>query len=148
MHARALSWPMRKLVMLAGAAIAGIAAHCLEAAVVKSPESPQIFSDNEVTWEQLRWFPATNSLVASITFSNEEYMSRVEPKREERCDFLLPGVRFDSTSGLFVLHSGSRTTPVARFRNDIIGREIRLLPGARLQVDSNAGRIHVSLVTS
>jgi len=109
---------------------------------VRSPETAQTYSDNSIFWRQLRWLPTSRQLVATITFSNIDYVSRVEPRHDETYTFPLPGVRFSPETSTFSL--GGK--PVARLHEDFIGRSIELLPTARILVTNRSGRIHVRLL--
>lgn len=110
--------------------------------VVRSPETAQTYADNSILWRQLRWLPASRQLVATITFSNIDYISRVEPRHDETYTFPLPGVKFSPEAGLFTL--GGK--PVARLHDDLIGHSIELLPTARILVTNRSGRLAVRLL--
>lgn len=110
--------------------------------VVRSPETAQTYSDNSILWRQLRWLPASHQLVATITFSNIDYVSRIEPRHDETYTFPLPGVKFSPDTGVFSL--GGK--PVARLHEDLIGRSVELLPTARILVTNRSGHIVVRLL--
>lgn len=111
--------------------------------VLRSPETANTYADNSILWRQLRWLPASRQLVATITFSNIDYISRIEPRHDETFTFPLPGVTFNSDTGLFSLAG----KPVARLRRELFTHGIALLPTARILVDKNAdGRVSVRLL--
>jgi hypothetical protein len=109
---------------------------------VRSPETAQTYADNSILWRQLRWLPASQQLVATITFSNIDYVSRVEPRHDETYTFPLPGVKFSPATGVFSLDG----RPVARLHNELIGRSVALLPSARILVTNRSGHIVVRLL--
>jgi hypothetical protein len=118
-------------------------------AVLRSPETVQTYADNSILWRQLRWWPASSQLVATITFSNIDYVSRVEPRHDETFTFPLPGVKFTAKTGTFYV-SGPQgeAIPVARLRRGLIGQTVELLPTTRMLVTNRSGRVAVRLVTS
>jgi hypothetical protein len=109
---------------------------------VRSPETAQTYADNSVLWHQLRWLPASHQLVATITFSNIDYISRVEPRHDETYTFPLPGVKFSPDTGLFSLDG----KPVARLHRDLFVQSIELLPSARVLVTNHSGQVAVRLL--
>lgn len=111
--------------------------------VIRSPETADTYADNSILWHQLRWLPASRQLVATITFSNIDYVSRVEPRHDETYTFPLPGVKYSADTGIFSLNG----KPVARLQNDLIGHSIQLLPTARILVTNRSGHIAVRLLT-
>ncbi len=114
---------------------------------VRSPETVQTYAYSSILWHQLRWLPGPKALVASITFSTLNYASRVEPRHDERFDFSLPGVKFDSNSGIFfVSDAQGQHIPVAALRPKLIGQSIELLPGAQMNVFMRSGEVHVVLL--
>ncbi len=115
---------------------------------IMSPDSGQTFSFSSVNWKQLRWAAGSQSLIASITFSNYEYVSRVEPREDDRFDFPLPGVTFDRATGVFSAHDHSRSIPVAILRREWFFSTIVLLPGAQIVIHKQSGKVRVELVAS
>jgi hypothetical protein len=114
---------------------------------VRSPETAQTYADNSILWHQLRWLPASHELVATITFSNIDYVSRVEPRHDETYTFPLPGVKFSPDTGVFSIAGGhGQGVPVARLRDDHLVRSVELLPTARVLVTNRGGHIVVRLV--
>lgn len=117
-------------------------------ASLRSPEVAHTYADNSLLWHQLRWLPASNQLVATVTFSNLDYISRVESRHDETFNFPLPGVKFDPRTNTFSV-SGSRgeAVPVAVLHTDFIGKSIELLPTARLLVTHHPhGQVTVRLL--
>ena len=132
---------------------AGLVMHLTPPAVaaplsLRSPEIADTYADNSLLWHQLRWLPASRELVATLTFSNLDYISRVEPRHDETFNFPLPGVKFDSRTNTFsVPGSRGEAIPVAVLHADLIGHSIDLLPTARLLVTHHPhGRVTVRLV--
>ncbi len=111
---------------------------------LRSPETAHTYADNTLLWHQLRWLPESNQLVATVTFSNIDYISRVEPRHDETYNFPLPGVKFDAKTSTFYAPGG---IPVAVMRPDLIGRSIELLPTARLLITHHPhGQVTVRLL--
>jgi hypothetical protein len=113
-------------------------------AALRSPQVAQTYADNSILWHQLRWLPGSRQLVATITFSNIEYISREEPRHDETFNFALPGVTFDAGSGTFYMGG----TPVAKVQTQLIGKGIELLPTARVLVNNHSGRVTVRLLAN
>ena len=133
---------------LAAGAVAGFTplAQAMPVAI-HSPQTAQTYADASILWHQLRWLPKSQTLVASITFSNLNYASKAEPRQDERFDFALPGVKFDATNGTFyVMGSGGERIPVAAKQRDPLGYSIRVLPGAQMEVLERSGLVHVTLL--
>jgi hypothetical protein len=119
------------------------------ALMIRSPNSAQTYSAHSIQWEQLRWLPRERAFVASITFSNLDYESRDEPRRDERFDFFLPGVSFDERKGIFyAFGKGGERIPVAAIAHELIGKEIKLLPGSTIQITTRSGKVAVALTTN
>jgi hypothetical protein len=117
--------------------------------VIHSPDTAQTYALHSVQWKQLRWLPRARAFVASITFSNLNYESRAEPRRDERFDFAFPGVRLDAKDQVFyVLDQNHSRIPVARIAKEFVGKQIELLPGSSIEILSHDGKIHVALCTS
>ncbi len=116
---------------------------------VQSPDTAQTYSFGTILWRQLRWIPARQALVASITFSNVDYVSRVEPRHDERFDFALPGVQCERATGVFFVRakSGAKLR-VAAIHRQIIGTNIELLPTSEIATVTNSGRVTVVLTAS
>ncbi|EDY15764.1 hypothetical protein CfE428DRAFT_6710 [Chthoniobacter flavus Ellin428] len=113
---------------------------------LRSPEIADTYADNSLLWHQLRWLPNSRELVATLTFSNTDYISRVEPRHDETFNFPLPGVKFDARTNTFSV-PGNPAIPVAVLHADLIGHSIDLLPTARLLVTHHPhGRVTVRLL--
>lgn len=142
-----------KVDFLSLAITAGLVMHITPPAtatptILRSPETAQTYADNSIFWRQLRWLPSSNQLVATITFSNIDYVSRVEPRHDETFTFPLPGVRFTAKTGtVYVPGPQGHTIPVARLRRGLIGQTVELLPTARMLVTNRSGCVAVRLVT-
>ena len=111
-------------------------------AALRSPETAQTYADNSMLWHQLRWLADSHQLVATITFSNLDYVSRVEPRHDETFNFPLPGVKYAAQNGTFYLDG----QPVARMHPDLIGHSIDLLPNARIVVTNRSGRVTIRML--
>jgi hypothetical protein len=115
----------RHLIPLALAACAAAGFTPLAGATpvaIHSPQTAQTYADASILWHQLRWLSKSQTLVASITFSNLNYASKAEPRQDERFDFALPGVKFDATNGTFyVIGSAGERIPVAAKQHDPLG---------------------------
>ena len=118
-----------------------------DSVAIRSPQTAQTHADSSILWHQLRWLPGSQTLVASITFSNLNYVSTDEPRDDERFDFSLPGVKFDSKDETFyVAGAHGERIPVAAMQRDLIGYSIKVLPGAQVDVFKRSGSVHVTLV--
>jgi hypothetical protein len=140
---------MRK--MLASALVLLFCGGALEASELSilSPDTAQTFSFGSIIWKQLRWTPGAGALVASITFSNYEYASRVEPREDDRFDFAFPGITFDRASGVFSAHDHSGASiPVAFLRKEWFFSTIVLEPNAQIVLHKQSGKVRVELVAS
>jgi hypothetical protein len=117
--------------------------------VTRSPETAETYADNTILWHQLRSLSGSQALVATITFSNINYVSDNEPRHDETFNFPLPGVKFDPQTGTFFVHGADRRTiAVAVLRRKLFVKSIELLPNAQIQVTHCDGRIVVNLVAS
>ena len=123
-------------MVLAGPAFAGI---------VRSPDVAHVEVFDRIIEHELRWVPSERALLASVTFSNVDFVSRVEARRDKRCDFYLPGVRFDARSGIFYDRDG---VAVAALRKRFIGSEIHLLPGAKIWIADRSGTVRLTLAAT
>jgi hypothetical protein len=138
---------MKTLVkfLLCGMACLGAVVCPARAGVVRSPNIGQVSALDRMTRHELRWIPSQRALVATVTFSNVDFVSRDEPRRDQRLDFYLPGVRFDATNGIFYDPQG---VPVAALHRQIIGFQIRLLPGAKIWIANRSGTLHLALTAT
>ena len=126
--------------------LARLPAVVAQPAILHSPTQAETYSDNSVLWQQLRWLPESRQLVATLTLSNINYVSDIEPRHDETFDFALPGVAFDSATGMFYLHRPHRkTVPFAVVRHSLLLKSIELLPSARLNVSNHGGQVSVEL---
>jgi hypothetical protein len=113
--------------------------------MVRSPDIAHTYAFASIIDHQLRWIPSERALLASVTFSNVNYVSRSEGRRDERFDFFLPGVRLDTRDGVFYDSDG---TPVAKIHREVIGSDIQLLAGTKIYVTNQSGTVHLVLSTS
>src|SRR4051812_47149884 len=88
------------------------------ATVLRSPGKSDVPQFSTITWKQLRYVPGTGSLIAALTFSNQNYVSDIEPRRDERFDFIFSGVHFDPASRTyFIATKGGHRKVVAEVRH-------------------------------
>jgi hypothetical protein len=117
--------------------------------VLRSPKIAETYSDNSVLWQQLRWLPESHQLVATLTLSNVNYVSDIEPRHDETFDFPLPGVDFDAGTGTFYLRGPhGRSMPIAVVRHALLVKSIELLPGSRINVSNHGGQVAVELLAN
>ncbi len=115
------------------------------AGVVRSPDVGHVEALDRMTQHVLRWIPSERALVASVTFSNVDFVSRVEARRDVTVNFYLPGVRLEPGSGTFYDPQG---VPVAMLHRQLFGSQIRLLPGAKIWVADREGTLHLALTAT
>lgn len=113
--------------------------------IIRSPDIAQTYAFASMVDHQLRWIRNRRALVATVTFSNVNYVSRTESKHEERFDFFLPGIRFSPKEGIFYDSEG---IPVAKLRRVLVGSEIQLLPETKIYVTNRSGTVHLILSTT
>jgi len=126
-------------VLLVIAAVGGLQAG---QTVVASPDKTQVKAFSDITHPMLRW--SGNALTATITFSNVNYVSSIEARDDEERTFVLPGVKYDSASGVFSRNG----IPVATMKQGLFGKQINLAPGARIMALDSHGMISLMLVAS
>jgi hypothetical protein len=115
--------------------------------VVCCPESAQTYADNTVLQRRLSWHADPQRLVASISFSNADYVSDTESRHAETFTFSLPGVKYDPKTEIFFISSAHNPRiPVAVVHRQLLGKSIQLLPSASLEVMKNSGFVTVRLV--
>ncbi len=127
---------------MSGSAMAG-------AISITSPDHAQTFAYGEMIWHQLYLERTRGELAARITFSNLPYADSDEPRRDEPFDFRFPGVQFDSQRRAFF--AGGRhgeLIPVARFRSDPVCGWIDLVPGAKIYLLKEGGRVTAILTAT
>ena len=120
-----------------------------DAICITSPNHPQTFTYGAMIWHELYLQCTAHELAARITFSNVPYAGDDEPRRDESFDFRFPGVQFDSARRAFFMNSrhGERVL-VARFRNNPSLRWIDLVPGAKIYLLKQSGRVRVTLTAT
>lgn len=116
--------------------------------VIASPQRAQVKVFSGMANMGLHWNSDADSLVASITFSNVNYVSPGESLGDETVAFALPGVKYDSTDHAFYKVSDDERIPVATMVAGVFGRRIKLAPGARILALDNHGTISVMLVAT
>ncbi len=120
-------------------------ASSVQAGVTRSPDVAHTDAFGRMIDHQLRWIQSEDVLVASVTFSNVDFVSRTEARQDERFDFYLPEIRLDAKTAIFYDTSG---VPVASLRREIIGSEIHLLPGAKISITNRSGTVHLTLTAT
>jgi len=120
-----------------------------DAVCITSPNHPQTFAYGVMIWHELYLQCAARELAARITFSNVPYAGDDEPRRDESFDFHFPGVQFDSTRRTFFVNGrhGERI-PVARFRKDPSFGWIDLVPGDKMYLQKEGGRVTATLTAT
>jgi len=139
---------MRVVILLT--AILMTSGSAMAAAIsVTSPNHPQTFAYGEMIWHQLYLEGEGGELAARITFSNLPYAGDDEQRRDESFDFRFPGVQFDPAQRAFFMNSrrGERI-PVARFRKDPSFGWIDLVPGAKIYLLKESGRVTTTLTAT
>jgi hypothetical protein len=119
-----------------------------DAISITSPNHPQTFTYGEMIWHQL-YKRTSGELAVQITFSNRPYVGDDTPRTDESFDFRFPGVQFDSTRRAFFVNSrhGERI-PVARFRDPASYGWVDLVPGAKIYLLKETGRVAVTLTAT
>lgn len=131
--------------ILACGATCLVLANTSNGGTLRSPDVAHTDAFASMIDHQLRWISSERVLVASVTFSNENYVSRTEGRRDERFDFFLRGVRFDSRNGFFFDPEGIL---VAKMHRSVVGSGIRLEAGAKIYVTNQSGTVHLILSTT
>jgi hypothetical protein len=139
---------MRVAILLA--AILMTSASVIAGAIsITSPDHAQTFVYGEMIWHQL-YLGHNGGLLARITFSNLPYADSDNPRRDEPFDFRFPGVRFDPARRTFFAsrRRGDVLIPVARFRDDPGFGWVDLLPGAKIYLLKESGRVTAVLTAT
>jgi hypothetical protein len=131
--------------LLCGASYLALLAQPARGGVVQSPDVAHTYAVGRVIDHELRWLAGEGALVASVTFSNVDFVTREEERGDDRFDFFLPGVKLDGRTGIFHDPDG---VPVAVLHKEIVGTQIRLLPGARILISNRSGTVHLTLTAT
>jgi len=116
---------------------------------ITSPDHAQTFAYGEMIWHQLYLKRTAGQLSARITFSNLPYAGDDEPRRDEPFDFRFPGIQLDSTRrAFFASGRHGELIPVARFRSDPVCGWIGLVPGAKIYLLKEGGRVTAILTAT
>jgi hypothetical protein len=116
---------------------------------VTSPDQAQTQSDSSILSRGLHWDERDHALSAVITYSNLNYVSDLESRKDDTFRFMLPGVQFDSAKNIFYVESrNGQRTPIAKFRTLLFGKKIQLLPGATVYATKEYGKISVKLMVA
>jgi hypothetical protein len=120
-----------------------------DAVSITSPDHAQTFAFGSVISHELHADRTTGELTARITFSNLPYYDDDQPRRDEAFDFHFPGVQFDRARGtLFVRSKHGEVIPVARSREGLVCRWIDLVPGAKIYLLKEHGRVTAVLTAT
>ena len=120
-----------------------------DAVCITSPNHPQTFTYGAMIWHELYLQCTARELAARITFSNVPYAGDDEPRRDESFDFHFPGVQFDSTRRTFFVNGRhGEQIPVARFRKDPSFGWIDLVPGTKIYLLKESGRVTATLTAT
>jgi len=139
---------MRIAIFLATLFAAGVSAIASGTSVV-SPDRHQTFAYGEMISHQLYLERKGGGLAARITFSNLPYADDDEPRRDESFDFRFPGIKFDETRRTFFARCrDGQNIPVARFRGDSVFGRIDLMPGAKIYLHKESGRVTAILTAT
>ena len=140
---------MRKVVAFAFLLLALGGLLRASAVTIASPTKGQTQAFSTILWKQLRWDPAARALIASVTFSNYEYVSQDEPREDDRFDFVFPGITLDEASGIFYARDPSgESIPVARRTHVLFFPVIQLLPGGQVSILKVSGKVTAELTAS
>ena len=113
-----------------------------DAICITSPNHPQTFTYGAMIWHELYLQCTAHELAARITFSNVPYAGDDEPRRDESFDFRFPGVQFNSARRAFFVNGRhGEQIPVAQFRKDPSFGWIDLVPGAKIYLLKESGRV-------
>jgi hypothetical protein len=114
---------------------------------IESPDHAQTFaygSERHRAWaEEGRH----NHLVLFLSFTNDPYVSSIEPRQYDDFTFSFPNITLGKDGRTFYYHAHGRSIAVAEKRSGFLGiEEIRLLPSAALVIDKPHGYLSLSLV--
>jgi hypothetical protein len=115
---------------------------------VTSPDHGQTFAygseQNRVWAERGR----DRHLVVLMTFTNDPYVDRQNPRETDDFTFSFPEVKLGSDGHTFFYHApNGRTVPVAEQHPSFLGiNQIRLLPTAALEIRKPHGYLTLTLV--
>ena len=120
-----------------------------DATCITSPNRPQTFTYGAMIWHELYLQCTAHELAARITFSNVPYAGEDEPRRDESFDFRFPGVQFDSARRAFFVNGRhGEQILVAQFRKDPSFGWIDLVPGAKIYLQKESGRVTATLTAT
>jgi hypothetical protein len=110
-----------------------------------SPDHEQTYAFGSET--NRVWSNWKGHLALLLTFTNDPYVDRDNPRRWDNFRFDFPNVRLGSDGHTFYYHTGGgRSIPVAMIRPGFLGfDEVRLLPSASVVVSRPHGYITVYL---
>ena len=120
-----------------------------DAICIASPSHPHTFTYGAMIWHELYLQCPARELAARITFSNVPYAGDDEPRRDESFDFRFPGVQFNSARRAFFVNGRhGEQIPVAQFRKDPSFGWIDLVPGAKIYLQKESGRVTATLTAT
>jgi len=116
---------------------------------VTSPNHSQTFAYGSMISHQLCRGGTAGELVARITFSNLPYYDDDQPRRDESFDFYFPNVQLNSARQTFSARSRrGKLIPVARYREGMACGWIDLVPGAKIYLLKESGRVTATLTAT
>jgi len=112
---------------------------------VTSPNHVEIYAKSSLTQHTLSWDKQRGELTVSLQFSDSDYTDSIA--HDETFEFSIPGIAFDSKSGLFTLDDGrGNPLPVARRHTVVFISEIEPTPNAAFRIRrGDDGKIGVVL---
>jgi len=112
--------------------------------VIVSPDAGTTFAYGTIRNRALVWDPKTKMLIARVTFTDQRLASG-QPNDDQH-EFRLPGVTFDSATGIFSAKSAQgKLIPVAQIKKTLFFQHIEALPNARVRIMHPRGDITVVL---
>ncbi len=138
---------MRFAILLA--TILTSASALADAIRIASPDHAQTFAYGEMISHKLYLDREAGELAARITFSNSPYADDNDPRRDECFDFRFPGVQFDSARGILFARSGhGKVIPLARLREFTSRKWFDLVPGAKIYLVKESGRVTATIAAT
>src|SRR5205809_6590556 len=92
---------MKLFLALLALAVPGAYGQSVE---IVSPTRAHTFAYGDAISHQIERDHFTNEMIARVAFSNYPYAGESEPRRDETCAFVFPGVRFEVTRSGLVAH--------------------------------------------
>lgn len=139
---------MRVAIVLAAVLMMNASA-IADAVRITSPDHAQTFAYGETISHRVYLDRLAGGLAARITFSNSPYADSNDPPTCESFDFRFPGVQFDSARRVFFARSShGELIPVARFGDGLACGWVDLVPGAKMYLVKDSGRVTATLTAT